>query len=60
MDDCLECCIFVLVCEQMFNEVCVIFGFHSSVTEDLSLLDLAELIRSLRSIAISVIIYQLT
>jgi hypothetical protein len=32
---------FVLVYEQMFNEVCVIFGFHSNVTEDLSLLDLA-------------------
>ena len=40
MDDCLECSTSVLVYEQMFNEVCVIFGFHSNVTEDLSLLDL--------------------
>ena len=31
----LECCISVLVSEQMFSEVCVIFGFHSIVTEDL-------------------------
>jgi hypothetical protein len=39
MDDCLDCCISVLVCEQLFKEVCVIFGFHSYESSGLGLID---------------------
>jgi hypothetical protein len=49
----------VLVCEQKCSEVRVNFGCDSIVTEGASLLDLACLMKSPQSFAMSVVIYQL-